>query len=74
MAWAKQAADAGVAGMHEREVVQGVVDGSVDVTPPDIPDVAFIKVVSRSTSIYLSMYCNKFHVGDVEDIYLHSII
>ena len=23
--------------------------------PPDIPDVAFIKVVSRSTSIYLSM-------------------
>ena len=37
MAWAKQAADAGVAGMQEREVVQGVVEGSVDVTPPRHP-------------------------------------
>ena len=55
MAWAKQAADAGVAGMQEREVVQGVIEGSVDVTLPDIPEVQFIKVVSRSTSIYLSM-------------------
>ena len=71
MAWAKQAADAGVAGMQEREVVQGVIQGSVNVNPPDIPDVQFIKVVSRSTSIYL---CNKFHVGDIEDIYLHSTI
>ena len=50
MAWAKQAADAGVGGggMQEREVVQAVIEGSVQVDTPDIPDVQFIKVVSRS--------------------------
>ena len=48
MAWAKQAADAGVGGMQEREVVQGVVKGSVHLDTPDIPDVQFIKVVSTS--------------------------
>ena len=53
MAWAKQAADAGVGGMQEREVVQGVIQGSVNVDTPDIPDVQFIKIVSRST-VHLS--------------------
>ena len=53
MAWAKQAADAGVGGMQEREVVQAVIEGSVQVDTPDIPDVQFITVVSRSTSIYM---------------------
>ena len=48
MAWAKQAADAGVGGMQEKEVVQGVVEGSVHLDTPDIPDVQFIKVVSTS--------------------------
>ena len=48
MAWAKQAADAGVGGMQERQVVQGVVEGSVHLDTPDIPDVQFIKVMSTS--------------------------
>ena len=35
-------------GMQEREVVQAVIEGRVQVDTPDIPDVQFIKVVSTS--------------------------
>ena len=45
MVWAKQSADAGVAGLKEWEVVRGVMQGKVEVELPDIPEKNFIKVV-----------------------------
>ena len=45
MSWAKESADAGIAGLSEWEAVRGVLGGEVDI---DSPDVEFIKVVSNS--------------------------
>ena len=45
MSWAKESADAGIAGLSEWEAARGVLGGKVDV---DTPDVEFIKVVSNS--------------------------
>ena len=45
MSWAKESADAGIAGLSECEAARGVSGGEVDV---DTPDVEFIKVVSNS--------------------------
>ena len=45
MSWAKESADAGIAGLREWEAVRGVLGGEVDV---DAPDVEFIKIVSNS--------------------------
>ena len=44
--WAKQSADASVAGLNEWEVVRGVMQGEVDVDLPDVPEKEFIKVIS----------------------------
>ena len=46
MVWAKQSADAGVAGLREWEVVRGMMQGEVEVDLPDVPEESFIKVVS----------------------------
>ena len=51
MVWAKQSADAGVAGLKEWEVVRGVMQGEVDVDLPDVPENRFIKVVSTVYSV-----------------------
>ena len=56
MAWAKQSADAGVAGLKEWEVVRGVMQGEVDVDLPDVPEKSFIKVVS---TVYSVQYTSK---------------
>ena len=45
MSWAKESADAGIAGLHEWEAARGVLGGEVDVDPPDVE---FIKTVSNS--------------------------
>ena len=45
MSWAKESADAGIAGLNEWEAARGVLGGEVDI---DTPDVEFIKVVSNS--------------------------
>ena len=45
MSWAKESADAGIAGLREWEAARGVLGGEVDI---DTPDVEFIKVVSNS--------------------------
>ena len=44
MSWAKESADAGVAGLSEWEVVRGVMQGEVDVDLPEVPETAFVKV------------------------------
>ena len=44
MSWAKESADAGVAGLSEWEVVRGVLQGEVDVNLPKVPETAFVKV------------------------------
>ena len=44
MSWAKESADAGVAGLSEWEVVRGVMQGEVDVDLPKVPETAFVKV------------------------------
>ena len=51
MSWAKESADAGIAGLREWEAARGVLGGEVDVDAPDVPDVEFIKVVSNSNNI-----------------------
>ena len=43
MSWAKESADAGVAGLSEWEVVRGVMQGEVDVDLPNVPETAFVK-------------------------------
>ena len=45
MSWAKESADAGIAGLSEWKAARGVFGGEVDV---DAPDVEFIRVVSNS--------------------------
>ena len=45
MSWAKESADAGIAGLSEWEAARGVLGGEVDV---DTPNVELIKVVSNS--------------------------
>ena len=45
MSWAKESADAGIAGLSEWEAARGVLGGEVDI---DTPNVEFIKVVSNS--------------------------
>ena len=45
MSWAKESADAGIAGLSEWETARGVLGGEVDV---DTPYVEFIKFVSNS--------------------------
>ena len=45
MSWAKESADAGIAGLSEWEAARGVLGGEVDI---DTPDMEFIKVVSNS--------------------------
>ena len=45
MSWAKESADAGIAGLSEWEATRGVLGGEVDI---DSPDVEFIKVLSHS--------------------------
>ena len=53
MSWAKQSADAGLAGLHEWEVARGVMGEEVDVDLPDMPEEKFIKVVSNSVTVHL---------------------
>ena len=45
MSWAKESANAGIAGLSEWEAARGVLGGEVDI---DTPNVEFIKVVSNS--------------------------
>ena len=52
MLWAKESADAGIAGLSEWEAARGVLGGEVDV---DVPDVVFIKVVSNSITQQLTI-------------------
>ena len=52
MSWAKESADASVAGLKEWEVVRGVMQGEVDIDLPDIPEKSFIKVVSTVYSTF----------------------
>ena len=52
MSWAKQAADAGIAGLCEWEAARGVMAEEVDVDLPDMPE-KFIKVVSNSVTVHL---------------------
>ena len=52
MSWAKESADAGIAGLSEWEAARGVLGGEVDV---DVPDVEFIKVVSNSITQQLTI-------------------
>ena len=51
MSWAKESADAGIAGLSEWEAARGVLGGEVDVDVPNVPDVEFIKVVSNFNNI-----------------------
>ena len=53
MSWAKQSADAGIAGLRELEVARGVMVEQVDVDLPDMPEEKFIKVVSNSVTVHL---------------------
>ena len=53
MSWAKQAADAGIAGLHEWEAARGVMAEEVDVDLPGMPKEKFIKVVSNSVTVHL---------------------
>ena len=53
MSWAKQAADAGIAGLREWEAARGVMAEEVDVDLPDVPKEKFIKVVSNSVTVHL---------------------
>ena len=69
MSWAKQSADAGLAGLHEWEVARGVMGEEVDIDLPDVPEEKFIKIVSNSVTVHLN---NLNHVGDVADMYLES--
>ena len=71
MSWAKQSADAGLAGLHEWEVARGVMGEEVDVDLPDMPKEKFIKVVSNSVTVHLNNL-NHTCVGDVGDIHLQS--
>ena len=48
MSWAKESADAGIAGLSEWEAARGVLGGEVDV---DAPNVEFIKVVRNSMTV-----------------------
>ena len=45
MSWAKESADAGIAGLREWEAARGVLGSEVDGDPPDVE---FIKIVSNS--------------------------
>ena len=54
MLWAKQSADAGIAGLHEWEAARGVMGEEVDVDLPDMPEEKFIKVVSNSVTVHLT--------------------
>ena len=47
MSWAKQSADAGLAGLCEWEAARGVMGEEVDVDLPNVPEEKFIKVVSN---------------------------
>ena len=67
MSWAKESADAGIAGLSEWEAARGVLGGEVDV---DAPDVEFIKAVSNSITRQLTIQFDI--VGDVGDVYLKS--
>ena len=53
MSWPRQAADAGIGGLHECEAARGVMAEEVDVDLPDVPEEKFIKVVSNSVTIHL---------------------
>ena len=53
MLWAKQSADPGLAGLHEWEVVRGVMGEKVDMDLPDVPEEKFIKVVSNSVTVHV---------------------
>ena len=54
MSWAKQSADAGLAGLHEWEVARGVMGEEVDIDLPDVPKEKFIKIVSNSVTVHLN--------------------
>ena len=71
MSWAKQSADAGLAGLHEWEAARGVMGEEVDVDVPDVPEEKFIKVVSNSVTVHLNNL-NHTHVRDVRNMYLQS--
>ena len=71
MSWAKQLADAALAGLREWEVARGVMGEEVDVDLPDVPEEKFIKVVSNSVTVHLNNL-NHTRVGDVRDMYLQS--
>ena len=71
MLWAKQSADAGLAGLHEWEVARGVMGEEVDVDLPNIPEENFIKVVSNSVTVQLNNL-NHTCVRDIGDMYLQS--
>ena len=71
MSWAKQSADAGLAGLREWEAARGVMGEEVDVDLPDVPKEKFIKVVSNSVTVHLNNL-NHTRVRDVRDMYLQS--
>ena len=53
MSWAKQSADARIAGLHEWEAARGVMVEEVDVDLPNVPKEKFIKVVINSVTVHL---------------------
>ena len=73
MSWAKQSADAGLAGLREWEVTRGVMGEEVDVDLPNVPKEKFIKVVSNFVTVHLNNL-NHTCVGDVRDMYLQSTL
>ena len=67
MWWAKDSADAGLAGLCEWEVARSVMGEEVDVDLPNMPEEKFIKIVSNSVTVHLNNL-NHTHVGDVGDM------
>ena len=68
MSWAKQSADAGLAGLRGWEAARGVMGEEVDVDLPDVPEEKLIKVVSNSVTVHL----NNLNHTRVGDMYLQS--
>ena len=70
MSWAKQSADAGLAGLCEWKGARGVMGEEVDIDIPNVSEEKFIKIVSNSVTVHVHL--NHTHVGDIRDVYLQS--
>ena len=70
MSWAKQSAEAGLAGLTEREAARGVLCEEAFQLMP-IPHVRHIIVVSKFES---RLILHAFNVKDIKDKYLQSTV